>query len=487
MRNSRLARARPNVDVGRSLRSPPSQEERLTLKVSAGTMKTKVLVLVDPVTEWKEVVNAAKALTYKDDDDDSPLPVNPLIVAVQFSPIPQKLKPFLPSKENILRSGVDHVVTMHHRDVCACVRDIQVFLNNTNADERQNVLGVIPLSEMAVDVSDLLAACLGVHHHNPLDRLTSRRDKGIMKDVVAAAGLRVAQHTRLSSVKELHAALGDSSIYSFPVVVKTPQGFSTSDVFICSTLIEAEEAVTIICGTKDDDNARLGPDGRPVHQALLEEYVDGTEFAVNLMVLNHTLCVTDVWRYQKDSRARYQSADICNPHDPALAEVVMYATNVAQAVGVEYGAAHVELKATKNNVGIYHRPVMIEVGARLSGGRKGSIAKAVVRQWDPFRSLILSHCGLLCDPYPTNFAPHIFARHLFLPIDKSGTIRRIHVETSQYSSVECCAMMVKVGDVVEKTSDIVSCAGFVWLMGEESCVQNDTEQIRTTFEIQMDE
>jgi phosphoribosylamine-glycine ligase len=62
-----------------------------------------------------------------------------------------------------------------------------------------------------------------------------------------------------------------------PIVVKTPLGFSSTGVFICETIEEARTAVESIVG-------KIGPDVRHTQQALLEEYIEGREFAVNLMV-----------------------------------------------------------------------------------------------------------------------------------------------------------------------------------------------------------
>jgi hypothetical protein len=40
---------------------------------------------------------------------------------------------------------------------------------------------------------------------------------------------------------------------------------------------------------------------------------------------------------------------------------------------------------------------------------------------------------------------------------------------------------VKVGDVVTATTDIVSCAGFVWLVGEKEQVDRDVKVLLSSF------
>lgn len=57
--------------------------------------------------------------------------------------------------------------------------------------------------------------------------------------------------------------------------------------------------------------------------------------------------MTDVWKYQKNHWADYETAKNCNPNDPMLREIASYAKQVAHAVGIHYGAAHVELKAQR--------------------------------------------------------------------------------------------------------------------------------------------
>eukprot|EP00956_Cyclotella_meneghiniana_P006126 scaffold7977_cov77-Cyclotella_meneghiniana.AAC.9 len=132
------------------------------------------------------------------------------------------------------------------------------------------VVAVIPLSEVAVEASDMISAALSLPH-NPLKLLTARRDKGLMKEAVRSKGLAVARYARVKTLIDL-----EEMLLSYPVVVKTPAGMSTSDVYICSNVEEAEMALQSIV-------SKIGPDGRRVNEALLEEFIHGTEFAVNLM------------------------------------------------------------------------------------------------------------------------------------------------------------------------------------------------------------
>jgi len=192
-----------------------------------------------------------------------------------------------------------------------------------------------------------------------------------------------------------------------------------------------------------------------------------------------------MWKYQKTKQARYDNAEICNPEN--YPELVSYACDVAKAVGVRYGAAHNELKARQDENGEYFDPVMIEVGARLSGGRKSTMAQTAIDNWDPFTSLIQSHCGLSCQRIPKDIShliPNRFVRHLFLPVEKAGLIKEIRFDEatiSNLTTLHSSVMIVKAGDIVEETTDIVSCAGFVWLVGEQAQVDMDTKTVLDSF------
>lgn len=436
----------------------------MTQEENRGGAVRPAVVLVDPVTDWRQVVDAAAGMDH-------------IVIAVQLPDValPEKFRSFLPAKEALLDAGVAHALSMRRRDVFSVARRLQILAGERGLAIR----GVVPLSEVAVEVSDLLASCLGLPH-NPPRSLTARRDKGAMKDAVRSAGLRVAKYARIGHAEDLRDSVERLSL-EYPVVVKTPSGMSTTDVFVCSNEGEAIDAVDVIVGG-------TGPDGRTVETALLEEYIGGTEFAINLMAL-HTdggtrLLVSDVWRYAKTEKARYDSAEISNPADyPGL---ISYACDVARAVGIQRGAAHVELKARMGKDGGYDDPTMIEVGARLSGGRKSTMAQAAMDGWDPFVALIESHCGYASKEVSDGVSflePGRFVRHIFLPIERAGRIREVQFSpsVSDLDTMHSSAIIVNVGDVVEETTDIVSCAGFVWLVGDREQVDKDTEVVLSSF------
>ena len=124
-------------------------------------------------------------------------------------------------------------------------------------------MGVVPCREAAVDFSDILGALLGLAVVNDLGLASARRDKGLMKVAVANAGLRVAKYARLTqgNGSDLIEAVKELEL-EYPIVVKTPRGMSTMDVYICQNEEEAVKRAAEIVRS-------VGPDGRKTQYALV--------------------------------------------------------------------------------------------------------------------------------------------------------------------------------------------------------------------------
>ena len=174
--------------------------------------------------------------------------------------------------------------------------DKQSNLKTIESQQNLRFLGVVPCREAAVDFADILGSLLGLTVVNDLGLASARRDKGLMKLAVSNAGLRVAKYARLtqSDGSDVITAIKELEL-EYPVVIKTPRGMSTMDVFICNTQEEAVKHSAEIVRS-------VGPDGRRVQYALLEEFIGGEEFALNLIASPTTprgVQVTDIWLYHK--------------------------------------------------------------------------------------------------------------------------------------------------------------------------------------------
>mmetsp|Transcript_12764 Transcript_12764/g.26878 ORF Transcript_12764/g.26878 Transcript_12764/m.26878 type:complete len:570 (-) Transcript_12764:202-1911(-) len=433
------------------------------------------IVLIDPkIPEVKYTIDAANRR-------------NLMVTAV----IPQPndgTKNFVlhPTTAILLEYGV-HQVYEPPVGVKFDVMECAYHLKTIEAQQNLRFLGVIPCRESSVDVADMLSALLGLRNGNDLGLAGARRDKGLMKVAVANAGLRVAKYARLTRADggEVELAVEELEL-EFPIVVKTPRGWSTQDVYICNDCQEAKECVSKIVKS-------LGPDGRKTQYALLEEFLTGEEFAVNLITSPTTprgVQVTDIWRYHKiflhgTMVNTWQS--MVDPHDKAYASLVRYAEGVCRAVGIKYGMAHIEIKAEYDSkLGRWINPAMIEVGARMAGGRKSVMAEAVIPGWYPFAAMVDAHCGFPV-LIPPSFRPVKQATHVFIPSDKDGILKSMSGENfERLPTYYDHALSAKIGKRVRKSKEIGSFCAHLWLTGTTEEVQRDAERARAEFIVEVD-
>lgn len=259
------------------------------------------------------------------------------------------------------------------------------------------------------------------------------------------------------------------------------------DVYICDNLEEAIKRSGQIVRS-------VGPDGRKAQFTLMEEFLQGDEFAVNVLASPTTprgVQVTDVWKYDKiqaDGTMVNTWQTMVDPHNKRYASLVRYAEGIARACGIKYGMGHVEIKAIYDEkADKYIDPVMIEVGARLAGGRKAIMAQSTIPGWYPFDAMLDAHCGFPVR-VPHSFTPAKVARHVFVPSDKEGIIKSIKGDDfKRLGTYDSCQMLKGVGEHVVRARDLLSFAGFVWLIGDMEVVERDSLLAREEFVVEVED
>lgn len=199
---------------------------------------------------------------------------------------------------------------------------------------------VLTGSEFGVELADLLAARLGLPGNDPATS-AARRDKSLMAEQVAQAGLPVAAQLRTRSMAEALAwfkARGGAS-----VVAKPLDSAGSDNVFICHDALELQAAVETILGATNLmmlDNQAL----------LLQEYLSGDEYVINSVSHEGEHWITDVWKSSKtfaaDGRKIYDCEDLLPADASQLPQLIEYVQGVLDALGIVHGPAHTELILT---------------------------------------------------------------------------------------------------------------------------------------------
>lgn len=208
--------------------------------------------------------------------------------------------------------------------------------------------GVASSSEYWVATAGEVAAALGLPHPDP-DAVRACRDKARQRATLAAAGVPGA---RFAAVVDPRAAVLQAAHLGYPVVVKPVAGSGSVATRLCHTANEVRAAATLVL---ESDPATLG---LPVQDAVLvEEFLDGPEFSVETMGTQ----VVGVTAKHLSPTPWFVEIG----HDfPAAAPPGVAATALAalRALGLGWGAAHVELRLTATG------PRVVEVNPRLAGG-----------------------------------------------------------------------------------------------------------------------
>jgi S-sulfo-L-cysteine synthase (3-phospho-L-serine-dependent) len=214
------------------------------------------------------------------------------------------------------------------------------------------VVGVASSSEYSVGVAGQAARALGLPHPDP-DAVLACRDKYAQRVRLRDGGIR---GPRFGLATTAGQAVGVAGEFGYPVVVKPPAGSGSIGVRWCADAAAVTDATRYLLST---DPVRLSI---PAPEAVLvEEYLSGAEFSVETFDEQ----VVGVVRKRLGPHPHFVETG----HDfparmPAAEHDDLATTAVAalRALGLGWGAAHVELRLTDAGA------ALIEVNPRLAGG-----------------------------------------------------------------------------------------------------------------------
>lgn len=340
------------------------------------------------------------------------------------------------------------------------------------ADEGE-IAAVIPGSEFGVEVAELLADHFGVRG-NPPATSAMRRNKGKMKEALAAAGLNPARGGCFnSSSAAVEFALRE---LSWPVMAKPPDGAAALNVFRCRNADELRQAVARVMETPDGY-------GKVPHGVVVEEFIPGEEYAVNLFGDEEKLVVSSVWRYEWSSTPFadriYWNDFQEDPDDPRLAELVEYAKRVYRAVGIKLGPAHAEIKLSPRG------PVAMEIGARMMGCANETFVDCGMRVDVPRSTVEVFVSGK--SSMPDHPRLHERLGCATLPYVVGGTVRAVKGldEIRRLPTYLCEEMPIKAGDVIRPSRYLDECASAVWLKADsEAELKRDLALVHEKFQVE---
>lgn len=319
--------------------------------------------------------------------------------------------------------------------------------DTTQALAALNTVAVIPGCELGVELADALSEALHPITGAPTNGTalsTARRDKYVMIERIKAQGLRGAHQLLVNDEEQLHSwhtELGGM------VVIKPLRSAGGDGVSWCRTPADSVDAFRRLDARRTDAGELGGG-------VVAQEYLVGGEYIVNTVSRDGAHHVCDIWKTHRMSANGVLDLEVACQIMPRAGDIqdvlVAYTSGVLDALGIQHGAAHAEIKITPEG------PCLIEVGARVAGQDMPGLA---------LRATGESQVQWLVDAYtrPERFArrrgqPYRVVRNVasaFMVAPRSGrlvTYRSLNAIEELDSYVEM-QIVVSPGECLTKTID----------------------------------
>ena len=352
---------------------------------------------------------------------------------------------------------------LHHEQYTVVIADGTDTMDAARFLKELDVRHVLAGTESGVPLADRIAYRLGVPGNDPSTSMT-RRDKFAMVRALARADLRHARTIEANT--DGGARKAAEELGSWPLVVKPAASAGSDHVVIAHDIGEVRAAAGEILGTADLY-------GRTNQAVIVQQYLIGTQFAVNSVSQHGVHRIVEVWHDRRtdlgDGRLIYDRMDLLAPDDERIPMLVDYVRACLDALGIVYGPAHSEVMLTADG------PVLIETGARLQGGDSVPLMRAATgtSQTDAAVQAALdspgAHAVRARTPYP--YAP---VTQCFLQAPADGRISESAIERlRQVPGVAGFVHTPAPGTAVRRTVDLLSSPGTVYLSGD--CAQRIDE------------
>ena len=241
-------------------------------------------------------------------------------------------------------AGMDYLATVTGADPAALAAELT----------RYCPIAVLAGQETDVLLADALSERLGLPS-NGTQLSSARRNKYDMAEALRAAGVRCAEQFKSASAEEVVAWAESAGRY--PVVVKPLASAATDSVAICAGAEQVRTAAESILGTRTIW-------GEANDEVLIQSYLDGTEYVVDMVSWQGRRYTCGVWEYRKRRVGVHNIYDyevLLPAGDSRVPELLRYVDTALRALGIEYGPTHAEVILTPDG------PALVEVGARTAG------------------------------------------------------------------------------------------------------------------------
>ncbi|MBW7475335.1 ATP-grasp domain-containing protein [Paenibacillus oenotherae] len=312
------------------------------------------------------------------------------------------------STDNPQKYGYEGI---YHDLIVADIRDADSLYEAIVGSPYANGLdALIPATDYASHVTAKVAERLGLRGV-PYEAALKSRNKDLARQAYAEHEVPSARFRKVRTYEEAAAAAEE---IGYPVVLKPTNCASSQNVYFINNAAELQEAMEIIVAFKV-----TYMDFKVREEYLIEEYLDGPEFSVELFLSEGEPIFGTVT--EKITSPLPYFVEILHTlptpsHTEHTDEIIRTAVAALKAIGIANGPSHVEVKLTRTG------PRIIEVNGRPGGDNISSDLLVQAFGVDVFEATVNYY---LDRPIAIDKKHHRAASIAYVTADRDGVFERI--------------------------------------------------------------
>jgi len=332
-------------------------------------------------------------------------------------------------------------------------------LHHQILERKYEIKCVITGAESGVLLSDYLANKFNVPG-NDVNSSTSRRNKYEMTETLKSNSLNHIRQIKTQSIEEVYKWVRENKIN--PVVLKPLLSSGTNGFHICHSESDIERAFKSLYQSKDVF-------GNINHEILVQEYIEGQEYCVNMVSYEGKHCLSEIWKTDKQISKHSKVYDLetllteDNEHFSILFE---YAKEVLRVLKISYGPSHLEIFVQSDGT-----PVLVEAAARFMGAMELAL---ITKAYGTNAILLTAEAYLKTDSFIKNLQaprPKIMKYPAMVQLissqEKEGILKEWCFDQLKHlKTFHGIDVYMKSGGHIQQTIDSGSALGLVYLVGD---------------------
>ena len=342
----------------------------------------------------------------------------------------------------------------------------QVERSVLDLHQRYPIDAVLCLIDIRLIEASLLAKRLNLVHLNP-DSAKLLRDKFSVRRRLSERGLIQPEFALAQTNEELKMAVARLGL---PVLIKPADGYGSQNVVV---LRNAEDLDPLLSPLEDmlPSRADYGLGVLANDRLLVERYMEGSFIGCDTFSVNgqhRMLGVNEKLMFDPPSFAI--KGGCFTPNCPQFAAIERYAFDALDAVGFDWGAAHIELMITADG------PRVIEINPRLVGAKIARLVGYALGR-SVHEDLIRVHLGhwpgeILKEQHP------MVAVTRWIIASEFGVIEKIEPPSWTDPQIRCVEILKASGHSVRPPFENSDRIGYVMTCGTE---RSDVERLAERF------